>query len=255
MPTVYSCALDHNSSLRGCLDFAVQLENYTGNLARGRERKKMENVLLLLGYIIYFCMFLIALWGTYCVVMVWSRVRQKQFQSEESQSLFLEALEEPLARGEYDAATEICDGDRRATCQLSQLAISNRKLGFAKVKQLVADRFQRDVLQDLEYRLSWVNTVIKAAPMIGLLGTVLGMMGAFYKLSSGDQVDPAQLAQDIQFALITTALGLTIAIPLVLCTAYINVQIRKMEDLVSYGLNQFLEIFKEAIIRFPSKSG
>ena len=58
---------------------------------------------------------------------------------------------------------------------------------------------------------------------------------------------------DIQFALITTALGLAIAIPLVLCTAYINVAIRKMEDLVSYGLNQFLEVFKECNIRFPNK--
>jgi biopolymer transport protein ExbB/TolQ len=214
----------------------------------------METVLVLLGYVIYFILFLIALWGAYCVVMVWSRIRQKQFRNEESQSNFLEAIEQPLVRGEYDAAAEICDGDRRATCQLSQLAIVNRKLGFAKVKQLVADRFQRDVLQDLEYRLSWVNTVIKAAPMIGLLGTVMGMMGAFYKLGSGDTVDPAQLAQDIQFALITTAAGLSIAIPLIMCTAYINVQIRKMEDLVTYGINQFLEIFKEAIIRYPSGS-
>ena len=214
----------------------------------------METVLVMLGNFIYLVLFVIALWGAYCVVMVWSRIRQKQFQNEETQSNFLEAIEQPLARGEYDAAAEICDGDRRATCQLSQLAIVNRKLGFAKVKQLVADRFQRDVLQDLEYRLSWVNTVIKAAPMIGLLGTVMGMMGAFYKLSSGDSVDPAQLAQDIQFALITTAAGLSIAIPLIMCTAYINVQIRKMEDLVTYGINQFLEIFKEAIIRYPSSS-
>lgn len=53
--------------------------------------------------------------------------------------------------------------------------------------------------------------------------------------------------------MITTALGLAIAIPLVLGTAYINVQIKKMEDLVGYGLNQFLEIFKEANIRFPNK--
>ena len=52
-------------------------------------------------------------------------------------------------------------------------------------------------------------------------------------------------------ALITTACGLAIAIPLVLATANINIQIRKMEDMVSYGLNQFLEIFREAIIRHP----
>ncbi|MEM7785704.1 MAG: MotA/TolQ/ExbB proton channel family protein, partial [Planctomycetota bacterium] len=97
----------------------------------------MDQIFTILGYVIYFIMFLIALWGAFCVVMVWSRVRQKQFANEEQQELFLEALEEPLSKGEFDAAAEICDGDRRATCQLSQLAIENRKLGFAKVKQLV----------------------------------------------------------------------------------------------------------------------
>ncbi len=214
----------------------------------------MDQVFLYLGYAIYLVIFLIALWGAFCVIMVWSRVRQKQFPTEEQQSLFLEALEEPLSRGDYDTAIEICEGDRRAVCQLSELAIVNRKLGFAKVKQLVADRFQRDVLQDLEYRLSWVYTVIKTAPMIGLLGTVLGMMAAFAKLAVPNaSVEVDKLAQDIQFALITTALGLAIAVPLVLCTAYINVSIRKMEDLVSYGVNQFLEIFKEATIRFPNR--
>lgn len=212
----------------------------------------MEQIFTYLGYVIYLVMALIALWGAFCVVMVAARVRQKQFINEDQQTAFLEALEEPLAKGEYNTAIEVCDGDRRATCQLAELAINNRKLGFAKVKQLIADRFQRDVLQDLEYRLSWVYTVIKVAPMIGLLGTVLGMMAAFAKLAIPNaNVEVAKLAQDIQFALITTALGLTIAIPFVLCTAYINVQIKKMEDLVSYGVNQFLEIFREASIRFP----
>ena len=214
----------------------------------------MDQVFAILGNVIYLVMFLIALWGAFCVVMVWSRVRQKQFPNEEQQAQFLEALEDPLSRGDYDRAVEICEGDRRATCQLSELAIVNRKLGFAKVKQLIADRFQRDVLQDLEFRLSWVYTVIKTAPMIGLLGTVLGMMAAFSKLADPNAtVEVSKLALDIQFALITTALGLSIAIPLVLCTAYINVAIRKMEDLVSYGVNQFLEIFKEATIRHPKQ--
>jgi len=181
----------------------------------------MENIFIYLGYVIYFVMAMIALWGAFCVVMVAARVRQKQFVSEDQQRLFLEAIEE--------------------------------QLGVPKVQQLVADRFQRDVLQDLEYRLSWVYTVIKAAPMIGLLGTVLGMMAAFAKLAIPNaNVEVAKLAQDIQFALITTALGLTIAIPLVMATAYINIKIKKMEDLVSYGINQFLEIFKEANIRFPN---
>jgi biopolymer transport protein ExbB/TolQ len=215
----------------------------------------MDTIFWAVGVVTYLALFLVALWGAYCVSMVFARVRQKQFQSEEQQAVFLEALEGPLSRGDYEVASSVCEGDRRATCQLSQLAILNRGLGFAKVKKLVVDRFQRDVLQDLEFRLSWVYTVIKAAPMIGLFGTVIGMMGAFAKLATpGQAIDATQLAQDIQFALITTACGLAIAIPLVLCTSYINVQIHKMEDLVSYGLNQFLEIFKEATIRHPVSS-
>ena len=214
----------------------------------------MDFIFDLAGYIIYLCMFLIAMWGAFCVVIVAARVRQKQFVSEEAQNEFLQAVEAPLSRGEFDPAAEVCAGDRRATCQLAELAVRNRKIGYGKVKQLINDRFQRDVLQDLEYRLSWVYTVIKVAPMVGLLGTVLGMMKAFAKLADPNAtVEVSKLAQDIQFALITTALGLAIAVPLVLCTAYINVRIRKMEDLVLYGVNQFLEVFKEATIRFPTK--
>jgi biopolymer transport protein ExbB/TolQ len=115
------------------------------------------------------------------------------------------------------------------------------------VKELVVDRFQRDVLADLDYRMSWVNTVIKTAPMLGLLGTVVGMMGAFGKLAVAENVKPDQLAADISFALTTTAWGLSVAIPLVMCMASVNVQIRKMEDLVSLGLARFFEAFKTGL--------
>ena len=127
------------------------------------------------------------------------------------------------------------------------LAVVNSELGYSKIRTLVADRFQRDVLADLEYRLSWVYTVIKSAPMLGLFGTVIGMMGAFAKLGAFEKVDTTGLATNISFALVTTACGLAIAIPLVLATASINVRIRKLEDLVSSGMTRFLETFKSAL--------
>ena len=83
--------------------------------------------------------------------------------------------------------------------------------------------------------------------MIGLLGTVMGMMGAFANLSSGEKVNAISMAKDIQFALITTACGLAIAVPLVLATASINVRIRRMEDLVGVGLGRLFESFKSAL--------
>ncbi|MDG2470528.1 MAG: MotA/TolQ/ExbB proton channel family protein, partial [Pirellulaceae bacterium] len=179
------------------------------------------------------------------------RVSQKRFKNEEAQGNFLDAVNEPLQQGDFDSAIAVAEGDPRAMCQLTVLAIENRALGFEKVKYLVSDRFQRDVLADLEFRLSWVNTVIKSAPMVGLLGTVMGMMGAFAKLATMDGVEASVLAQDIQFALITTACGLAIAIPLVLATASINIRIRKMEDVVTAGMNQFFEMYREATTKRP----
>jgi biopolymer transport protein ExbB/TolQ len=205
------------------------------------------NPFAVLGFLMYFVLALTAIWGAFCVVMVWNRVREKRFRNEDAQAEFLDALEEPVTRGDFETAGNMLEADKRAMSQLALLAIVNREIGYAKVRQLLVDRFQRDVLADLEYRLSWVYTVIKSAPMMGLLGTVMGMMGAFKTLASQETVEPTQLAGDIMFALITTACGLAIAIPLLLATASINVRIRKMEDLVAAGLTRFLETLRFAL--------
>jgi biopolymer transport protein ExbB len=199
------------------------------------------------GYVIYGALAVIALWGAFCVIMVWRRVAQTRFRSEQEQAEFLDSVDQNLGEGQFDAAVELCDGDSRAMPQLVTLAMANRNIGYTKIRTLLADRFQRDVLSDLEYRLSWVYTVIKSAPMVGLLGTVVGMMGAFSELGSLENVNSQNLAENISLALITTACGLAIAIPLVLATASINVRIRKMEDLVGAGLTRFLESLRAAL--------
>ena len=211
-----------------------------------------DTIIEYVGMVIYGVLGLIALWGAYCVVMALARVKQKRFKSEDAQNEFLRAVEEPIMRGDYDSAVLICEGDSRAMCQLTHLVLINRQMGLEKAKQLAIDRFQRDVLADLDDRLTWVNTVVKSAPMVGLLGTVLGMMGAFGKLATADTVDASQLAENIQLALITTASGLSIAIPLLVCIAFVNMRIRRMEDLVGAGLTQFFESLKTALARKPS---
>ena len=70
------------------------------------------------------------------------------------------------------------------------------------------------------------------------------MMGAFGKLASATNVSPSELAGDIRVALETTAIGLTIAIPLVMAMASIHNRIRHMQDLVGSGLARVLEAYK-----------
>jgi len=213
----------------------------------------MDFIFFVVGVLIYISLGLIALWGAFCVIMVWFRVSGKRFRNEAQQQDFIEAVDYELEKHKYDGSVEMCEGDQRAMPQLVIHAVANRKTPFKKLQQLVVDRFQRHVLADLEYRISWVNTVVKTAPMVGLLGTVIGMMGAFAKLSGSVAPEASALAADIQTALITTACGLTIAIPLVLCLASINVRIRMMEDLVASGLTHFFDSFKESLATIPAR--
>lgn len=190
-----------------------------------------------------------AIWGLFCIVVVWSRVKAKRFRSEAEQEAFLEEIEGAVAAGRFDLAAERCEGDSRALPQMIELAIANRALGYQRVRQLILDRFERDVLSDLNHRLAWVNTMIKSAPMVGLFGTVFGMMGAFQILATAETVEPQMLAGNINIALRTTACGLAIAVPLILLIASVTIRIEKMEDLVGAGLTRFFEAYKVGLER------
>ncbi|MFN7840112.1 MAG: MotA/TolQ/ExbB proton channel family protein [Pirellula sp.] len=208
-----------------------------------------SKIFTIVGNASYVALAAVALWGAYYVVLVMSGISRKRFKTEELQDSFLASIEPDLRKGRFEQVIEACQNDSRALPQLIAFACTNKVFGFKKVQQLTLDRFQRDVLADLDYNTAWIVTVIKTAPMLGLFGTVVGMMGAFGKLSSAANVNPADLALDIRVALETTAIGLTIAIPLVMCMASITNRIRHMQDLVVAGIAQFLEAFKEGLTR------
>ncbi|MCA9190141.1 MAG: MotA/TolQ/ExbB proton channel family protein [Planctomycetales bacterium] len=212
-----------------------------------------QNIYDWIGLLDYLALAAVALFGAFCCVLVWSRVGQKWFRSEEEQDTFLDSIEADLMAGNFEAVSSTCEGDQRAVPMLISLGLSNRQLGYAKVKHLLTERFQRDVLADLERNISWVTTVIKTAPMLGLLGTVTGMIGAFATLASAATVEPTQLAKDINVALYTTAIGLSIAIPLVMALNAVNNRIRHMEELVGSGVTRFLEAFRAGMTRAGGK--
>ena len=207
----------------------------------------LSQVTGIVGIVIFVALGAVALWGAFCLVLVWMRVTRQRFSSETDQGQFLGRVEQLLASRDFDAVAALCQDDARTLSQLVLLGVRNRRMGYSAARQLVIDRFQRDVLADLDYRLSWVQTVIKSAPMLGLLGTVLGMMGAFGKISNDDSVSANILAEDISLALTTTACGLAIAIPLVLASNSVRVRIRKMEDLIENGLARLFIALRSAL--------
>ena len=204
------------------------------------------NLFELISNATYFALAAAALWGLYCIVIVWTRVGQKRFKSEEELDTFMDDVAPMVQDADFEGTLEYVDGDARAVAQMVELGVNNRELGYKRARQVMMDRYQRDVMSDLEYRLNWVSTVIKSAPMIGLFGTVFGMMGAFQTLSQGD-VNPQELAGNIMVALITTASGLAIAIPLMIVVQTVNIRMAKMQDLVTAGLTRFLTSFRAGL--------
>lgn len=193
----------------------------------------------------------LALYGVFCVILVFRRIRSKQFAKPAAAEAFIAEVREQLRQQDHEGIAQICDSPpywSKAVPQLILVALANREREPSVLRRMLAEKFDRDVLADLEYRMSWVNTVVKSAPMLGLLGTVLGMISAFGKIASSQKsgTDPSLLANDISFALVTTAVGLMIAIPLVVCQAAIHVRLGRLQDGVQQYLGEFLDDFEAA---------
>ena len=84
----------------------------------------------------------------------------------------------------------------------------------AKHVRLRFEEIRQSMIHNIERRLVFLNTLVAAAPLMGLLGTVIGMLGTFAAISSGGGSETAaKVAEGISEALITTQTGLFIALP------------------------------------------
>jgi biopolymer transport protein ExbB len=193
------------------------------------------------------CYILLALnfiWGLYNIIMGYRRVKELNFSDHDEQAEFVDQVLPLLQAGRYDAVDELCNDDARALPQLTQLAVANRGLGYDQLRQVVTEVLQRDVMADLEYRTNWVATVIKCGPLLGLFGTVLGMMAAFGRIGTGEDVQPYMIAKEISIALVCTAMGLATAIPFNFILASLATRVRVFQDALGAGLIRILDFLK-----------
>ena len=107
---------------------------------------------------------------------------------------------------------------------------------LGKTARLEAEAEKR--LEPLESGFRVLDTVAQLAPLLGLLGTVLGMIQAFQALqSAGPQVDPASLAGGIWVALLTTAAGLSVAMPTSIALSWFEARIDRERLFTSHVIS------------------
>ena len=145
----------------------------------------------------------------------------------------LSKIEEALASGGVDAAKEVCRNTRGPVASIFYQGLDRAHEGIDVAEKSVI-AYGSVQMGLLEKNLSWIQLFISIAPMLGFMGTVIGMIQAFDSIQLAGDVSPQLVASGIKVALITTVSGLIVAIILQLFYNYIVSRIdsivNKMED-------------------------
>ncbi|PAW82222.1 MAG: hypothetical protein B9S31_00980 [Spartobacteria bacterium Tous-C9RFEB] len=124
----------------------------------------------------------------------------------------LDSLASSVRAGNFQEAWEICNANKVYIAQVLRGALERLGRGKDAVENSLIELSMREG-QIIKTKISYISVIGVIAPMIGLLGTVIGMMGAFAVLGSSGVADPRGLALRIGEVLMATASGLFIAIP------------------------------------------
>jgi len=142
---------------------------------------------------------------------------------------FIRDVEDALASGGVEEAKEICRNTRGPIASIYYQGLDRVDEGVEAVEKTVV-AYGGVQMGLLEKGISWISLFIALAPMLGFMGTVIGMIQAFEKIVEDGQVSPITVAGGIQVALLTTVFGLISAIILQIFYNYI---VAKVDGIVN----------------------
>ncbi len=133
------------------------------------------------------------------------------------------------AEGRFDEALIVSEHEGSLPAALNATYYAKQDEETEKLRKSLQRMVQLDAVPYLAHNLDWIAALSRLAPMIGLLGTVWGMIGAFSSIASRMEVDPSSLANHIGLALTTTAAGLGVAIPGIALHCFLTEWARRIE--------------------------
>ena len=138
-------------------------------------------------------------------------------------------VEEALASGGLEAAKEICRNTKGPVASIFYQGLDRSEDGIEASEKAIVG-YGGVQMGLLEKNISWLTLFIALAPMLGFMGTVIGMIKAFDNIAASNEMSPATVAGGIQVALLTTVFGLVVAIILQIFYNYI---IAKVDSIVN----------------------
>ena len=141
----------------------------------------------------------------------------------------LASVEEALSNGGVEAAKEVCRNTKGPVASIFYQGLSRKDEGMDMVEKSIVS-YGSVQMGLLEKGLSWISLCIALAPMLGFMGTVIGMIGAFDAIEAAGDISPSLVAGGIKVALLTTVFGLIVAMIL---QVFYNYLIAKVDSLVN----------------------
>lgn len=162
----------------------------------------------------------------------------------------VDALADMLGKGKVDEAIAYCNNPDNS-CLLTSVIGSGlgryrrSPFGALELKPALEEAGQEQVAR-LARSTDGLALVASIAPMLGLLGTVVGINGAFGTIASADGFSrPDQLAGDISLALITTIMGLTLAIPATSAVTYFRNRIERLAADIAVTIDDLASVLEK----------
>jgi biopolymer transport protein ExbB len=160
----------------------------------------------------------------------------------------VDEIEALIEAGEYQEAMELCEAEPSYFTNIVAAGLPRLNASFEAMEKAVEEMTEEEQVK-LFMKLGWLSLIAAVAPMLGLLGTVQGMILAFSVIAqTKGAADPADLAENISLALITTLDGLMVAIPITAGFVWLRNRVVRSTLEVSAVVEDLFERFR------PTKS-
>jgi biopolymer transport protein ExbB len=153
--------------------------------------------------------------------------------------------EDWLYNGEADKAISACESSNTPVGAVLAAGIRNRRSNSTRIQRSMEDQAQREIA-GFQIRLGMLDTIVTIAPLLGLLGTVTGMIRSFHVISSKSGIStPTAITGGVAEALIATATGLAIAIFSVVVYNYLNERIKQAIEAMEIRATQLMNVISD----------
>jgi biopolymer transport protein ExbB len=155
---------------------------------------------------------------------------------------FMDTMRQVLRQDRVQEALEQCDESQAPIARIMKAGILKHNRPKDDIREAIEDAARFEVPR-LERYLSGLATCATVAPMLGLLGTVQGMIKCFAQIQNKrGQVSPADLAEGIGNALVATAAGLVVAIPALIVYNYFVTRVQGMVTEMEAGSSELMDL-------------